>query len=277
MTLFDNKSLDELLEESYGILDAAITEHKPSKVFAMFSGGDDSLTAALVASRHPAFTGCLHINTGIGIKETNEYVRETCQRQRWPLIELHPTEKSYEEFVLERGFPGPGAHKYCYVWLKERPLNWFISNVAKNATHDRVMLATGVRLQESIRRMGNVSKVHREGVKVWCAPVLYWSKRNCLDFIGRERLPRNPVVELLHMSGECKCGAFADDERTNELGETRLFYPYFGERIDRLQAQAKEAGVHCRWGVRPPEEKKVLTDEDLPLLTMCQQCDGLLT
>lgn len=276
MNLLPEKNLDELLAESDAILAAAVEEHNPSKIFACFSGGDDSLTTALVASRHPRFTGCIHINTGIGIPETNAFVRRSCHERGWPLVELHPTDKTYEEFVLEHGFPGPAAHRYCYVWLKERALNWFVSNVAKDSTHDRVMLVTGVRLQESRRRMGSVEKVQRQGCKVWVAPVLYWSKKNCLDFIAREGAARNEVVRLLHMSGECLCGAFANNDKTNELGEVGVWFPEVRARIERLQEQARERGVHCKWGEAPPEAKRELAEEDLPLFSMCQRCDAFL-
>lgn len=276
MSLLPEKSLDELLAESDEILSEAVREYSPSKIFACFSGGDDSLTTALVASRHPQFTGCIHINTGIGIPETNAFVRRSCHERGWPLVELHPTEKTYEEFVLEHGFPGPAAHRYCYVWLKERALNWFVSNVAKNSTHDRVMLVTGVRLQESRRRMGSVQKVQQQGCKVWVAPVLYWSKCDCLNFIEREGATRNEVVELLHMSGECLCGAFANNDKSNELGEIALFFPEVAKRLRGLEEQARAKGVHYKWGESPPDARRALTEDDFPLFSMCQQCDGFL-
>lgn len=169
-SLFPQNSLDELLAESEAIYRAAIDEYKPSKVFALFSGGDDSLAATIFASRQEGFSGVVHINTGIGIKEANRFVRRTCSEQKWPLIELHPTDKTYRDFVLEFGFPGPAAHKYCYIWLKERPLQWFIANVAKNTHRDKVALITGVRLQESTRRMGYVQKIQTQGSRLWVAP-----------------------------------------------------------------------------------------------------------
>jgi 3'-phosphoadenosine 5'-phosphosulfate sulfotransferase (PAPS reductase)/FAD synthetase len=266
---------EALIEESYRILDVACRRYRPSKVFVCFSGGDDSLTAAILASKLENFTGCVHINTGISIPDANEFVRETCHQQKWPLIELHPTDKDYEEFVLEYGFPGPAAHRYCYVWLKERALNWFVSNVAKNSIHDRVMLVTGVRAQESRRRMGKTVKIQRDNCKVWVAPLFHWSKADCLKYISQNGVERSPVAKLLHMSGECLCGSFADNSRTNELGEIRLWYPGVAARIEDLQEKARRRGVYCKWGVKPPEEKRFLTDEDLPLLMMCQQCDAL--
>lgn len=67
------------------LLEAVAREYKASGVWAMFSGGDDSLATAIVTSRAAQFRGCLHIDTGIGIPETQEFVRETCRQQGWPL------------------------------------------------------------------------------------------------------------------------------------------------------------------------------------------------
>ena len=65
------------LEGASKVLDQAIAACKPKAVFGLFSGGHDSLTATYVASQHSAFTAAVHINTGIGIEATREFVRKT--------------------------------------------------------------------------------------------------------------------------------------------------------------------------------------------------------
>ena len=70
-------TLDRLLTE-------AVSVHRPAAVFALFSGGHDSLCSTTIASRHPQFTAAVHINPGIGIEETRVFVRETCSRKGWP-------------------------------------------------------------------------------------------------------------------------------------------------------------------------------------------------
>lgn len=55
------------------VLDEAIETHDPSHVFALFSGGHDSLTATALTAKHPRFTAAVHINTGIGIEETRDF------------------------------------------------------------------------------------------------------------------------------------------------------------------------------------------------------------
>ena len=74
--------------EARSVLDRVFVEHQPIALYAMFSGGHDSLVAAHLAAQHPRFTACVHIDTGIGIEQTREFVHETCHRQGWPLVEL---------------------------------------------------------------------------------------------------------------------------------------------------------------------------------------------
>ena len=252
------------------ILSAAVADHSPVAVFAMFSGGHDSLVATHIAAQHPRFTAAVHINTGIGIEETREFVRETCRRQGWPLIELHPPDRQYEDLVLQYGFPGPDAHRYMYRYLKERAVRRLVAE-HKRGPHDRVMLVTGVRAQESVRRMGHVKPVQREGAKVWVAPLIDWSKRDVEDYIGAQGLQPNPVVRKMHMSGECLCGAYA---RPGEFDEIEFWYPDVAERIRRLEAEAAKRGVHCRWGTPPPERQIPGQQGLIEALPLCWSCDA---
>ena len=64
--------------------------------------------------------------------------------------------------TLEYGFPGPAAHRYMYIWLKERSLRE-VSLEAQDGQNRRVMLITGVCSSESQRRMGHVEPVQRDG------------------------------------------------------------------------------------------------------------------
>ena len=81
------------------VIDQAVNEYQPVATYALFSGGHDSLTSTAIAARHATFAAAVHINTGIGIEQTREFVRETCRANGWPLIELH-SEKRYEDWVL---------------------------------------------------------------------------------------------------------------------------------------------------------------------------------
>ena len=227
-----------------------IEEHKPSRIYAMFSGGHDSLCSTHLASTLPEFSGVIHCNIGIGIEATRTYVRETCERFDWPLTELH-SERRYEDLVLEwGGFPsGPKSHNSMLYYLKEQPLRNFIQEV-KEHRHDRIGLVTGIRAGESVRRMAaKISvPVKKDGAKVWINPILDWTDRDKNAYMKANDLPRNQVTDLLHRSGECLCGALA---RREELQGILDWFPEEGQRILDLEQAAKDAGLDDHfWAMR---------------------------
>src|SRR5438105_52319 len=135
------------------VIETAVVAHHPRRLFALFSGGHDSLASTYIASLHPASSGAVHINTRIGIEETRQFVRETCTARGWPLIELFPDRKTYDDLVLERGFPhGPKSHNTMYYWLKQRQVRRLVKQ-HKQGRFDRIGLVTGIRVAESARRM----------------------------------------------------------------------------------------------------------------------------
>lgn len=268
-TLFPEPPRADPVDEALAILDRAVAEHNPSGLWVGFSGGHDSLCAAHVASSHPLFRGCLHVNTGIGIEETRQYVRDTCERFGWPLKEYHPP-VSYDEIVLEQGFPGPFGHRFMYTRLKERCLRQFVRDHCDKAT-DRVLLVTGVRSSESRRRMGKIAESNREGRLVWCAPIVYWTNADKHAYLERHGLPRNQVAEVLCMSGECLCGAFA---KPGELDEIGLWFPEVKARINALEDAVKANGIAaCKWGQPPPEAPDPAQLELEPTGMFCYSCD----
>jgi 3'-phosphoadenosine 5'-phosphosulfate sulfotransferase (PAPS reductase)/FAD synthetase len=269
----------ELLEESFAVLSEAYDTHKPRASFALFSGGHDSLTATAVAFEWAERAGvelkAAHINTGTGVPQTSEFVREVCRDQGWELLEFSPP-VPYEEIVMEYGFPGPAQHGLMYQRLKERCLRQLVRQ-HKQEMKDRIMLVTGVRSEESVRRMRHVERIQREGAQVWAADIWNWTKRDCNRELERRGLPRNPVVDLIHMSGECLCGAFA---RPGELKELEMWFPEVAERIKALQIKVEAAGLRgCVWGQRPPrvhrDQMKLLFGEawdDADTGPLCSTC-----
>jgi 3'-phosphoadenosine 5'-phosphosulfate sulfotransferase (PAPS reductase)/FAD synthetase len=97
----------------------------------------------------------VHIDTGIGIPQTKEYVIDRCREHEWPLV-IITSDFNYEEIVLENKFPGPGVHIIMYSKLKERAFREVPRHIdAKPNFH------TGVRMDESDRRFKNVSQVKK--------------------------------------------------------------------------------------------------------------------
>lgn len=255
--------------QALDLIQAAYEQHPPvAAVYGLFSGGHDSLTSTALAAEHPKFTAAVHINTGIGIEETREFVRETCKEWGWPLIELH-AEAKYEDLVLNRGgFPrGPKSHNSMYWYLKQKSLDKLIRET-KSDRKDRVLLVTGIRVEESVRRMNAAISVpmRRDGASVWVNPILDWTGVDCSRFIDDAGLKRNPVVDLLHRSGECLCGALAGEE---EIHEIDLWFPEAGKRIHDLEAKARACGLkNTRWA-----SAKKWGDVEALTLPMCASCE----
>jgi 3'-phosphoadenosine 5'-phosphosulfate sulfotransferase (PAPS reductase)/FAD synthetase len=266
-----------LVNSALAILDEAILRHQPSQLFALFSGGYDSLCATYVTSLHPLFSGVLHINTRIGIPKTHEFVYATCKAFGWPLLEYR-SPITYEETILTEGFPGPAAHPIIYVKLKERAIAAFMRD-HKRHWHDRIMLSTGARKDESRWRMGHVQAIRLDKTRVWVNPIMNWSKSDVLDYIAAQGLPHNEVVDLLHLSGECLCGCFGSPE---ELAMIDVFYPEVGAYIHSLEERVRAAGIPaCKWGQPPPAYWKLMKQGQISLpgfdptfLPLCTTCDA---
>lgn len=240
--------MEARVEAAFAILDRAAINHKPVEFFALFSGGHDSLTATAIAFKWAKHRGvdmtAAHIDTTIGIPETQQFVKDTCAEHGWPL-RIERGEVPYEEIVTEYGFPGPVQHGLMYQRLKERGLRKLVRE-SKGAWKDRVMFVSGIRKQESTRRMKHSYEEQREGAMVWAAPIYHFSAVDCARYIKAEGLRRNPVKDKLEMSGECLCGAFA---HPGEMKELELWYPEVAERIHGIEARVQARGLRADvWG-----------------------------
>jgi 3'-phosphoadenosine 5'-phosphosulfate sulfotransferase (PAPS reductase)/FAD synthetase len=246
------------------VVTEAAEVHGFTKLFALFSGGHDSLCATHVAAQHPLFKGVVHINTGIGIEQTRQFVRDTCKRNHWPLYEYHPP-VSFEEIVKEFGFPGPAMHNLVYNRLKERCLRQ-LTKEHKEHRLETIGLASGVRSEESSRRMRHVERIQKDGSRIYCAVIHDWDKKRCNDYITENNLERNAVVDLVHMSGECLCGAFAHPGEREEL---RLWFPDAVAEIERIEVEVAKTEKPCVWGQRPT---KVKGQEEMAFMPLCVGC-----
>lgn len=227
-----------LYAEAHTLVDYAIFDNILSQdrvvagVCSLFSGGNDS-TVLTHVFRH-RIDYIVHANTTVGIEDTRRFVRATAAGWHIPLLEFMPDPGDrYQDLVLDRGFPGPGMHYKMFQRLKERGLRKARRQLVKNPRKQRVVFLAGRRRTESSRR-ANVPEFEREGSTVWVSPLLNWTKFDMNTY--REMsgdVPRNQVSDLLHMSGECLCGAFA---KKGELEEIEAFYPETVAEIRALEA-----------------------------------------
>lgn len=251
-------------------------EYAPKHV-CLFSGGHDSLVATHHCMEEGLTEKVLHIDTGIGIPETQEFVRQVCEDQGWDL-EIISSEADYEEIVKEHGFPGGGAHGLMYIRLKDRALQAYSTR-----TDGKPHFYTGIRKDESDRRMRTTSdsKVEEAKQYVWHSPILYWSEEDCREYMEEHDLPRSPVKQTYHHSGECLCGAFAN--RQEELLILEAHYPETADRIKRLEEEVRErhGGQNDRsyWGHQDMDDPDLRglkaekdDQQDTLDLKLCRDC-----
>jgi 3'-phosphoadenosine 5'-phosphosulfate sulfotransferase (PAPS reductase)/FAD synthetase len=265
-------SLSDKIRQAHEIIDEAVERHRPIAIFAGLSGGHDSLTVAHIAISHLGIDRCraLHINTGIGIEQTRQFVRDTCRNLGWNLLEKQTTE-SWEAFVLKHGFPGPAQHNRMYQRLKERVVRQVVREAKKgHDRHARVMFITGIRAEESVKRAGYNRVESRVDSQVWINPIYYFTGQDKYEYIALHNLPRNHVVDTLGMSGECLCGAYA---HKGELDLVRLVCPTTADRIARLEERARQKGFPWGWEDSPPRAWLLEQEGQLPMFApMCVGC-----
>lgn len=258
--------------EPSDIIAEAMT-HNPVAIRVGFSGGRDSL--AVTDWMMENVPGCepFHCNTGIGIEATREFVRDTCKDRGWPLHEIRAKEdcgQDYDAIVLQHGFPGPYAHRMMYSLLKERPIRELVRR-AQTKRGDRVLLATGIRRDESVRRMRYSGReVTRARSQVWASPIYWWSPTQRDAYIEARGLPINPISALLGMSGECLCGAYA---HKGEKALVSIVDPETASRITALEQRVFDAGFNWGWEDKPPSggHNKLQLDAFRPLCVGCEK------
>jgi 3'-phosphoadenosine 5'-phosphosulfate sulfotransferase (PAPS reductase)/FAD synthetase len=293
---YASRTLDQAIARSHEILREALAAYPIVGTYWLFSGGNDSVIVGHIL--RGLYDAVLHVNTGTGIPQTTQHVRDVARQWGITLHELHPQD-TYDDLVMGkvlartgpnagkravwRGFPGPAGHKVMYRHLKDEPLMAFRrSIVGTEGRTKKVIYLGGMRWAETDRRFRNAEAIDQDGAIVWVSPLVHWTDEHMREYRARHRcqeqhdhaehrlcfpgaLPLNPVTEHLHMSGECLCGAFA---KPGELEEIAFFYPEVAEHLRALEQQAAAAGIpQCAWGEKPPG-----ADAVTPAGRLCSSC-----
>jgi len=246
---FMQSRFGELVRDAWRIVSDAIEQHAEAHEVTgrvvLFSGGNDSTVLAHLFRSWA--THAAHANTTVGIEATRQFVRDTCDAWGLPLLERTPP-TSYEELVIEQGFPGPAMHAKMFQRLKERGLMQVRREFVSDPRRQRVLYLAGRRRQESARR-STIPEHERRGSVIWASPLANWSADDMRIYRALSRdVPRNPISDRLGMSGECLCGAFAEP---GELERVRAVDPDCAAWIERLQDDVRAAGHkghRCEWG-----------------------------
>lgn len=246
----------------------------PYHRFALFSGGHDSLVSTHYVMENDLADCVIHLDTNTGVPENEEFVKNTCEEHGWPL-EIYSARMELDEFAKEFGFPKAGAHSWAYRYFKERPLR----HVGRDSNKDHQEMYTGVRRSESQRRMETVEDESEQYTWTWRAPIADWTKEDCTEYIEEHNLRKNPVVEDIHRSGECYCGAFAN--RDEELIDLSANYSDHAEWLLETEKEVQEeVGTdedHCWWGsegMSSDRLEELMEDGDDTVPLLCRGCDA---
>lgn len=268
--------MEYLLEQSKEIVLKAIEQYKPYAILVAFSGGSDSLTAYTVAKEIGVpLDGLVFVNTRTGIQETTMYVREFAEREGIRYLE-GDAGPDYEHYVRRKGFWGKGvqAHSLAYQLLKATNLRKAISReIRQRKRNRRVLLINGVREEESANRKRNYAGGYYNadpGAKsnIWVNLLWHYTKKDCLSFLGDKGIELNPVVPLLHRSGECMCGTMQSEE---DRRMASFFFPAWGRWLDSLEQEVKVEHP-WGWGENMPKgfKQKKCVSSDMHMCVGCQ-------
>jgi 3'-phosphoadenosine 5'-phosphosulfate sulfotransferase (PAPS reductase)/FAD synthetase len=267
--------MEAALADSERIIAEAVETYSQGKTIVaralLYSGGNDSTTMGHIAVSRGWVDRAVHVNTGIGIAATREHVIATCAAWGLPLgIYSPPPGSTYRDMILDPkggGFPGPAQHWKAYQRLKERSLDLARQDMFGGSRKRslQVLLFAGRRRQESKRR-ANIEEFNRDGRAVWVSPLANWTNEDMNTYRALYDVPRNPVADLIHMSGECLCGAFAHANELDEIGE---WFPEVKAEIQALEAEVHAAGLkHCTWGWGATKDLKP-SDRSGPMCSSC--------
>jgi 3'-phosphoadenosine 5'-phosphosulfate sulfotransferase (PAPS reductase)/FAD synthetase len=295
------RRVNALTAQARDILNAAIEEHvwrdggMVAATVVLFSGGNDSTTLAHLFRKDVDYFA--HANTTIGVEETRQFVRNVSEVFGVPLIERKPPrlEDHYRALVLDQGFPGPAMHFKMFTRLKERALEQIQRELVSDPRKERVVFIAGRRRTESERRKA-VPQSERKGSRVYASPLVNWTKLDLNtyrlmhkpsdgyndSYIGKcevgwchcSGVPRNKASALIHMSGECLCGAFA---APGERAQVDAWFPAALNEVRELEAliaDRDDIPQHRKtWGWGADPAKKALDGKPSNTGLLCSSCD----
>jgi len=208
-------------------------------IHCFFSGGRDSAVACYIAHQVAKLRSwkfrLIHVDTTIGLKDTEEYVKSYATWLGAELVVLRP-DHTFEEYVAMYPYwPHiyPPRLRWCYHKLKRIPFERYL----KMSYRDGDLLVLGVRKSESLfreREYNSVfttkfyseSKVH---AKIWL-PLLHISDTIIDRLIEKLGIPKSPVWRI-GSSGDCFCLAGATKQK---VARAVRAYPELGERLIKI-------------------------------------------
>ena len=256
-----------------------------------YSGGKDSgIVLDFISKNYPKqFKGVLYCDTGIGTKATMDFVKSWCKDHNYPLHILVATDVKrvreskygeigdsfgFEAMVLNFGFPGVGNHNITMAQLKMYSIKKFCT--ARKKAGEKPIVISGVRRKESTRRSRRKSYrtyINADGSTWFCCPLYFKSNDWVMKYWITANIKRSPCYNTIHISGDCLCGCFAQEE---ELGLLKMFHPEVYEEIKRIEKLIPTKGTDaakkwCTWGNHNKTTLGVEAQDDIEGM-VCTEC-----
>ena len=209
-------------------------------IHCFFSGGRDSALSCFIAYRVSRLRNwgfrLVHINTTIGLEDTERYVKRYAEWLGTELVVLRP-DHTFEEYVAMYPYwphVYPPRMRWCYHKLKRIPFERYL----KMNYRDGDLLVLGVRRSESLFREREYNSVFtakyysesKVQAKVWL-PLLHVTDDRIDELIEKLGIPKSPVWRVIGSSGECFCLAGATKRKIMQAVKV---YPELGQRLAKI-------------------------------------------
>ncbi len=259
-----------------GILFELFNIHKRTDLYVLCSGGKDSICLAhYISTHHPdKFKGLIFIDTGVGIKKTEEWLKKYTKEMGWKLHIVSPDPYDvYFARAKAQGFPGAGAHNITMMYLKYYPLRKFMFSDPQRKYNG--VCVSGTRKFESNRRGINTTAIDADGNLMFVSPFFTKTDEYVYKYLIENGLKRTPVHDILGMSGECMCGCYAgvgEREIIKDLDPSLEQKLSDAERhiLEQGTDEAKKCGI---WG-RAKKYTKTKVDPNVEAIICGTECGG---
>lgn len=259
-------------------------DYSPYAVLVGLTTGGDSLLAFHIARGLTNIDVAFTCNTTIGAIETLHNCQKVCEKYhtKWickapPYGEKKENEDTYFELVKQHGFPGKTktAHKWMYRYLKDHTIQSIVSSI-KQRKWRPIVIISGARRHESIRRFGTSKDITVQNGVIWVNIINEWTDSECHAFSVDNKIDsqRSIISQIMGISGECFCGTYA---QKNELSEIKIASPSTYNKIIFIQNWLREnTNMTWGWEESPPKrwtlEKQGQTNMFSPQMLMCSTC-----
>ena len=198
------------------IMSEVMQKYGYNRFYVLMSGGKDSVCVAdFISKNYPEeFAGIVFTNTGLGATATRKFVVDYAKKRGWKIHMTWASEKErFYNIAMRFGFAFAGNHSMWMGYLKMP--TWYYFLHPKIKAGENACFISGVRKKES-RMRNKIKKYTKKPLDFnsglpYVKPFLYKNGTQLWDYFIENDLEKTPVYDWLNRSGECYCGAHAEE------------------------------------------------------------------